>query len=48
MDPNQEISLNLEDTLQVMKLIDTLEDLEDVQHVYTNLAIPDEALEGLA
>jgi YebC/PmpR family DNA-binding regulatory protein len=48
MDPNQELSLDLENTLQVMKLIDTLEDLDDVQQVYTNLAIPDEALEGLA
>lgn len=48
MDPNQEIELNLEDTVQVMKVIDILEELDDVQEVYSNLKITDEALEGLA
>ena len=48
MDPNQEIELNLEDTIQVMKVIDTLEELDDVLEVYSNLKISDEALEGLA
>jgi YebC/PmpR family DNA-binding regulatory protein len=48
MDPNQEVELSLENTLQVMKVIDTLEELDDVQEVYTNLKITDEALEGLA
>jgi YebC/PmpR family DNA-binding regulatory protein len=48
MDPNQEIELSLEETVQVMKVIDTLEELDDVQEVYTNLKITDEALEGLA
>jgi YebC/PmpR family DNA-binding regulatory protein len=48
MDPNQEIELNLEDTVQVMKVIDILEELDDVQEVYSNLRITDEALEGLA
>jgi YebC/PmpR family DNA-binding regulatory protein len=47
MDPNQEIELSLDDTVQVMKIIDTLEELDDVQEVYSNLKIPDEALEGL-
>ena len=47
MDPNQEVELNLEDTLQVMKTIDILEELDDIQEVYTNLKISDEALEGL-
>ena len=47
MDPNQEVELSLEDTLQVMKTIDILEELDDIQEVYTNLKIPDEALEGL-
>lgn len=48
MDPNQEIELDLEDTLQVMKVIEILEDLDDVQQVYSNLRISDEALEGVA
>jgi len=47
MDPNQEVELTLEETLQVMKTIDILEELDDIQEVYTNLKIPDEALEGL-
>ena len=47
MDPNQEVELNLEDTLQVMKTIDVLEELDDIQEVYTNLKISDEALEGI-
>lgn len=48
MDPNQEVELDLEDTLQVMKVIDSLEELDDVQEVFTNLKITDEALAGLA
>ena len=47
MDPNQEVELSLEETLQVMKVIDLLEELDDIQEVYSNLKIPDEALEGL-
>jgi transcriptional/translational regulatory protein YebC/TACO1 len=47
MDPNQEVELSLEDTLQVMKIIDMLEELDDIQEVYSNLKITDEALEGL-
>jgi YebC/PmpR family DNA-binding regulatory protein len=47
MDPNQEVELSLEDTIQVMKVIDTLEELDDVQEVYSNLKITDEALEGV-
>jgi YebC/PmpR family DNA-binding regulatory protein len=47
MDSNQEVELTLDDTVQVMKVIDKLEELDDVQEVYSNLKIPDEALEGL-
>jgi len=47
MDPNQEMELSLEETLQVMKVIDLLEELDDIQEVYSNLKITDEALEGL-
>lgn len=48
MDPKQEIELNLAETLQVMKVIDILEELDDIQAVYSNLRITDAALEGLA
>jgi len=47
MDPNQEVELPLEETLQVMKVIDMLEELDDIQEVYSNLKITDEALEGI-
>jgi len=47
MDPNQEVELSLEETLQVMKVIDMLEELDDIQEVYSSLKITDEALEGL-
>ena len=35
--PNMEVSLNEEQTEKVMNLVDTLEDLDDVQDVYYNL-----------
>ncbi len=47
MDPNQEVELSLENTLQVMRVIDSLEELDDIQAVYTNLKITDDALEGI-
>jgi transcriptional/translational regulatory protein YebC/TACO1 len=34
--------------LSLVKLIDVLEDLDDVQQVYTNADIPAEALEATA
>jgi YebC/PmpR family DNA-binding regulatory protein len=45
MEPNQEIVLDLEETIKVMNVIDSLEDLDDIQQVYTNLKITDEAME---
>jgi transcriptional/translational regulatory protein YebC/TACO1 len=44
MVPKTMIDLNPADTLQVMNLIETLEDLDDVTKVYSNLNITDEAL----
>jgi transcriptional/translational regulatory protein YebC/TACO1 len=38
----------LNDTLQVMKVIDILDELDDVQEVFSNLLITDEALEAIA
>ena len=32
---------------KVLALVDALEDLDDVQNVYTNVEIPDEVLAGL-
>ena len=45
--PNIEMELSSEDTIQVMKVIETLEDLDDVQEVFSNLHISDEALAQL-
>ena len=44
MVPNQELELGIEDTLKVMKVIEALEELDDVQNVYSNLDISDEIL----
>jgi transcriptional/translational regulatory protein YebC/TACO1 len=47
MIPNQEMELGVEDTLQVLRTIDGLEELDDVQNVYSNLKISDEAMAAL-
>jgi YebC/PmpR family DNA-binding regulatory protein len=47
MVPNQEIDLPTDDTLQVMRTIESLEDLDDVQNVFSNLRISEEALAAL-
>ena len=39
--------LNAEDAEKMLKLIDRLEDLDDVQNVYSNADISDEIMEGL-
>lgn len=48
MMPNQEIELATDDTVKVLRVIDALEDLDDVQNVYSNLIITDDALTQLA
>jgi len=45
--PNQEIELEVDKTLQVMRTVETLEDLDDVQNVYSNLRITDEAMAAM-
>jgi YebC/PmpR family DNA-binding regulatory protein len=45
--PKQEMELDAEDTLQVLKGLETIEDLDDVQNVYSNLKVSDEALAAL-
>ncbi len=45
--PNSEIELDVESTLQVVKCLDNLEELDDVQNVYHNLHISEEALAAI-
>ncbi len=45
--PNQEMELSVEDTLQVLRAIDALEELDDVQNVYSNLKISEEAMAAM-
>ena len=47
MFPNQEIELDVDKTISVMKVIDSLEDLDDINQVDSNLTITDAALEQL-
>ena len=44
MVPKSLMTLGEKETFQVMALIDTLEELDDVQEVYSNLEIPDEIM----
>lgn len=43
----QDLELGVEETLQVLKFVEAIEDLDDVQNVYHNLKISDEALTAL-
>jgi YebC/PmpR family DNA-binding regulatory protein len=47
MQPTTSAVLDLEMAEKVLKLIDMLEDLDDVQNVYSNAEIPDDVLEQL-
>ncbi|KPL77847.1 transcriptional regulator [Ornatilinea apprima] len=47
MVPKQELTLGVEDTLQVMRTIEAVEDLDDVQNVYSNMRISEEAMAAL-
>ncbi len=47
MMPTNEMELPPDQTVQVMRVIEALEDLDDVQNVYSNLKITDEALAQL-
>lgn len=48
MNPSNSVDLNLEDAQKVMRLIDMLEDLDDVQNVYTNADFSAEVMQQLA
>jgi len=43
----QELELSVEETLQVMKMIENIEDMDDVQDVYHNVKMTDEVLAAL-
>lgn len=47
MIPNQEVELDFNDTISVLKLINNLEDNDDVQNVYSNLKFTDEHVDAL-
>jgi YebC/PmpR family DNA-binding regulatory protein len=48
MVPKQEMALDTNDTLQVMKVIEGIEEMDDVQNVYSNLKMSEEALVAIA
>ncbi len=44
MHPKQEIELGAEDAAQVLRALESIEEFDDVQNVYSNLKVSDEAL----
>lgn len=48
MSPATSVDLGLEDAEKVLRLVDALEDLDDVQNVYTNADFSDEVMAQLA
>ena len=47
MNPSQNVVLDAKQATAVMRLLDTLEDDDDVQQVYANADIPDDVLESV-
>jgi len=47
MMPKQEMELNADDTIHVLKALENIEELDDVQNVYSNLKVSDDALAAL-
>mgnify|MGYP001023987596 CR=1 FL=1 len=45
--PTQEMDLGVDETLSVLKVIDALEELDDVQNVFHNLHLSEEAMAAL-
>jgi YebC/PmpR family DNA-binding regulatory protein len=46
-DPNNPLELSLNESLQVMKCVEALEELDDVQNVYSALEMSDEAIAAM-
>jgi transcriptional/translational regulatory protein YebC/TACO1 len=47
-DPNNPLELGTNEALQVAKLVEMMEELDDVQNVYSTLEIGEEAMAALA
>lgn len=47
MFPKQEMELDVNETLQVMRVIEDLEEMDDVQNVYSNLKMSEDALAAI-
>ena len=47
MIPKQEMELSVDQTVQVLKALETIEELDDVQNVFSNLKLTEEALTAL-
>ncbi|HEB66908.1 MAG TPA: YebC/PmpR family DNA-binding transcriptional regulator [Gammaproteobacteria bacterium] len=47
MQPSTTVDLDLDDAQKIMRLVDTLEDLDDVQNVYTNADFSEEVMAKL-
>ena len=47
MEPNQKLELDRDASVQVMNLVEALEELDDVQAVYSNLDYSDEAIAAM-
>jgi YebC/PmpR family DNA-binding regulatory protein len=45
--PSMEVTVDADGAAKVMRLVEALEDLDDVQNVYGNFDIPDDVLEAL-
>jgi YebC/PmpR family DNA-binding regulatory protein len=45
--PRQELELDVDKTLHVMKALETIEELDDVQNVFSNLKVSEQALAAL-
>ena len=45
--PSMEVTVDADGAAKVMRLVEALEDLDDVQNVFGNFDIPDEVLEAL-
>lgn len=45
--PKNTVTLGLDEARKVLKLVDALEDHDDVQEVYTNMEIPDDVMAAL-
>ncbi|MFH1186015.1 MAG: YebC/PmpR family DNA-binding transcriptional regulator [Chloroflexota bacterium] len=45
--PKQELELEVEQTLQVMRALETIEEIDDVQNVFSNLKVSEQALAAL-